>query len=78
MGSVLSVFFDVDQTLWDFERLMRRALARTIDELLRLGPETHGDLSVESFVTDRHRVGEAHSRREARAHDPSNTRNTDN
>jgi putative hydrolase of the HAD superfamily len=56
MGAVLTVFFDIDQTLWDFRTLMRRALARTIDELLQLVPQTEGDLSVESFVADRQRV----------------------
>ncbi len=55
---MLTVFFDIDQTLWDFDLLMRSALARTVEELLRLRPETHGDLSVESLVDDRQQVSE--------------------
>ncbi|HET9970225.1 MAG TPA: hypothetical protein VFQ68_18475 [Streptosporangiaceae bacterium] len=36
------VFFDGDQTLWDFELLMRRALASTLAYLreVRPGPDT--------------------------------------
>ena len=33
-----ALFFDGDQTLWDFEKLIRRALAATLDELRRLCP----------------------------------------
>lgn len=48
------VFFDGDQTLWDFEVLMRRVLASTLEHLreLRPGPDTDG-LDVESMVADR-------------------------
>lgn len=47
------VFFDGDQTLWDFEVLMRRALASTLEHLreLRPGADTDG-LDVESMVAD--------------------------
>ena len=51
-------FFDGDQTLWDFQAMMRRALAATIGELRRLRPETGGDMSVEAFVTDREAAAE--------------------
>ncbi|WAH95235.1 HAD family hydrolase [Arthrobacter sp. MMS18-M83] len=51
-------FFDGDQTLWDFQAMMRRALAATIGELSRLRPGTGGDMSVEPFVTDREAVAE--------------------
>ncbi len=49
-----ALFFDGDQTLWDFEKLMRRALAATLDELRRLcpGPATT-DLDVPSLIEDR-------------------------
>lgn len=48
------VFFDGDQTLWDFQKLMRRALSATLDHLRQLhpGPTTHG-LTVESLISDR-------------------------
>jgi len=41
-GSMLSVikavFLDGDQTLWDFEKLMRRAMLATLGELKTLRP----------------------------------------
>lgn len=39
-----AISFDADGTLWDFERVMRQALARTLAELQRLlpGPATAG------------------------------------
>lgn len=53
MAPVAVFFFDGDQTLWDFQAMMRRALAATIGELRRLRPGTEGDLNVEAFVADR-------------------------
>jgi putative hydrolase of the HAD superfamily len=53
---VAVIFFDGDQTLWDFQALMRRALAATIEELRRQEPTVEGDLSVEAFVADREAV----------------------
>ena len=49
-----AIFFDGDQTLWDFETLMRRALARTLAELRALRPgEATSGLNVEDMVLDR-------------------------
>jgi FMN hydrolase / 5-amino-6-(5-phospho-D-ribitylamino)uracil phosphatase len=47
------VFFDGDQTLWDFESVMRRALGETIDELRSIYPDVNGALSVDSLIADR-------------------------
>lgn len=52
------IFFDGDQTLWDFRALMRRTLAATIEELRRLAPVAEGDLSVDAFVADRELVAD--------------------
>lgn len=52
------IFFDGDQTLWDFQTLMRRTLAATIEELRRQAPTVAGDLSVEAFVADREAVAD--------------------
>ncbi len=52
------IFFDGDQTLWDFQALMRRALAATIEELRRQKPTVEGNLSVEAFVADREAVAD--------------------
>ena len=49
-----AVFFDGDQTLWDFQALMRRALERTLQVLRRQRPcEATNQLDVESMVSDR-------------------------
>ncbi|HLN77362.1 MAG TPA: HAD family hydrolase [Nocardioidaceae bacterium] len=50
------IFFDGDQTLWDFHTLMRRTLAATIEELRQQAPAVAGDLSVGAFVADREAV----------------------
>ncbi|MFI5709698.1 hypothetical protein [Kribbella sp. NPDC051620] len=49
-----TLYFDGDQTLWDFDRQMRRALQATLDELRVQRPElpTTG-LDVESMIADR-------------------------
>jgi phosphoglycolate phosphatase-like HAD superfamily hydrolase len=48
------VFFDGDQTLWDFEVLMRRALASTLDYLRESRPgRATSSLDVESVVDRR-------------------------
>ncbi|MET9023393.1 hypothetical protein ABZV93_25815 [Actinopolymorpha sp. NPDC004070] len=52
------IYFDGDQTLWDFRALMRRTLAATIEELRRLVPAAEGDLSIDTFVADREFVAE--------------------
>lgn len=57
--SIEAIFFDGDQTLWDFETMMRRALAATLAELHRLRPEVgreHPDLDVDSLIADREEV----------------------
>ncbi len=52
-----TVFFDGDQTLWDFHSLMRRALEATLRELrsLRPGPPAAA-VTVESMIVDRDQV----------------------
>jgi putative hydrolase of the HAD superfamily len=54
-----AVLFDGDQTLWDFQRVMREALTAVADELrtLRPGPLTDA-LRWEDLEHDRHVVGE--------------------
>ena len=59
MTSVITIYFDGDQTLWDFQALMRRTLGLTIEELRRLVPDLDGDLSVEAFIIDRQRASKA-------------------
>ena len=54
---IKTVYFDGDQTLWDFEVMMRRSLTATLTQLkaLRPGIRTE-DLDIESVVADREAV----------------------
>jgi len=54
---IKAVYFDGDQTLWDFEVLLRRSIAATLTHLqaLRPGIRTE-DLDIESVVADREAV----------------------
>ncbi len=51
LSTITTVSFDGDDTLWDFDLMMRRALERTREELVRLRPgdATRG-LSVEDMI----------------------------
>lgn len=53
-GVIEALFFDGDQTLWDFDEVMRRALHATVTELRtqRLGPATE-QLIMETMIADR-------------------------
>lgn len=51
-----AIFFDGDQTLWDFQLVMRRALTATLAELRRLRPGPADGLDIESMITDRDQV----------------------
>ncbi|HVX45777.1 MAG TPA: HAD family hydrolase [Mycobacteriales bacterium] len=54
---IRAVYFDGDQTLWDFRLVMRRALRATLAELRRLRPGPATDaLTVEDLVADRERT----------------------
>jgi FMN hydrolase / 5-amino-6-(5-phospho-D-ribitylamino)uracil phosphatase len=57
LSGITTISFDADGTLWDFEKLMRRALERTRQELIRLRPcEETRSLSVEDMVRIREEV----------------------
>lgn len=48
-----AIFFDGDQTLWDFDAVMRRALAATLDELRTYWPDTADRIDIETLIADR-------------------------
>ena len=56
LTGVKAVSFDVDGTLWDFESIMRDALARLIEEIERADPSSAGLLTVDGMVETRERV----------------------
>jgi FMN hydrolase / 5-amino-6-(5-phospho-D-ribitylamino)uracil phosphatase len=52
-----AVLFDGDQTLWDFERVMRLALAAVLTELRAARPGTRADgLQIDDLQADRNEV----------------------
>ena len=54
--NIKAVSFDGDDTLWDFENVMRRALRCVIDELEQVHPEVAAQLDVEKMIAIRNRV----------------------
>lgn len=54
-----TISFDGDGTLWDFEQAMRRALASTLAELVRLAPEAESrQLTVDRMIAIRDEVAQ--------------------
>ena len=56
LNGVKAVSFDVDGTLWDFERAMRNALRHVLIELGRIDPEAAARLTVAQMIETRDRV----------------------
>lgn len=56
---ISTISFDGDMTLWDFQKVMRHSLKKTLVELRRLVPTQRAvDLSVEEMIAIRNRVEE--------------------
>ncbi len=54
---ISAISFDGDMTLWDFQKVMRHALKKTLAELRRLLPTQRAlDLSVEEMIAIRNQV----------------------
>ena len=66
LSGVTAISFDVDDTLWDFEGVMRGALEAVLDELSRLDPEAARSLDVDRVVAIRN---ETHDRLRGRIND---------
>ena len=58
LSNITTISFDVDGTLWDFERFTRQALQQVLNELARIDPEAAQNLTVDQMVTIRDRVHE--------------------
>ena len=56
LSHITTITFDVDGTLWDFERFTRQALNEVLLELARYDPEAAQELTVDRMVTIRDRV----------------------
>ncbi len=55
---IKAISFDGDGTLWDFGKVMRDALTKTLEEFRRVYPHLVGFITVEMMVKVRERVGE--------------------
>lgn len=58
IARITTISFDADGTLWDFEKVMRRALRLTLDELCHLAPEIGNLLTIEAMIAVRNRVAD--------------------
>ena len=58
MNEITTISFDADDTLWDFEGVMRHALGCALDELHRLVPSTPDSLAIETLIAIRNQVAE--------------------
>ena len=58
MDKITTISFDADDTLWDFEGVMRHALGCALDELRRLVPSALDSLSIETMIAIRNQVAE--------------------
>ena len=58
LSNITTISFDVDGTLWDFERFTRHALQQVLDELAQIDHDAAQNLTVDQMVTIRDRVHE--------------------
>ena len=58
LSNITTISFDVDGTLWDFERFTRHALQQVLDELAQIDPDAAQNLTIDRMVTIRDRVHE--------------------
>ena len=56
LSQITTISFDVDGTLWDFERFTRHALQQVLNELAQIDPEAAHSLSVDQMFTIRDQV----------------------
>ncbi len=58
LSNITTISFDVDGTLWDFERFTHDALQQVLNELAQIDPQAAQNLTVDRMVTIRDRVHE--------------------
>ena len=58
MADIKSVWFDVDDTLYDFQKMMRHSLKIALAELLRRVPEGRGRLTIDTMIRIRDTVAQ--------------------
>ena len=63
MDKITTISFDADDTLWDFEGVMRHALGCALAELRRLVPSIPDSLSIETMIAVRNQVAEQQKNR---------------
>ena len=50
IAGIKAISFDVDGTLWDFEKVMRHSLHHVLKELERMDPDAATALDVEKMI----------------------------
>ena len=55
---IQAIAFDADQTLWDFQKVMRHSLHYALSELEEADPEAASELNIEKIIEIRDRVAE--------------------
>ena len=56
LSNITTISFDVDGTLWDFERFTRQAFQEVLNELAQIDPEAAHSLTVDRMITIRDQV----------------------
>lgn len=55
---IKAVAFDADQTLWDFQKVMKHSLCCVLTELEKADPEVASSMNIEKMIEIRDRVAE--------------------
>ena len=56
--NIRAISFDADDTLWEFQKVMRHSLKCSMDELTTVRPETEGKLTIDAMIGIREEVAE--------------------
>ncbi len=56
LNGLKAITFDGDQTLWDFDQVMRHSLGKVLQEVERLAPDVAARLTVDAMIAVRNRV----------------------
>ena len=58
LSGVTAISFDVDNTLWDFDEVMRGALGAVLEKLSQIDPEAARSLDIDRMVAIRNETQE--------------------
>jgi FMN hydrolase / 5-amino-6-(5-phospho-D-ribitylamino)uracil phosphatase len=58
IDGIKAISFDADNTLWDFDKVMRRSLSYILKELDRIDPSISNILTIDKMIEIRNKVGD--------------------